>query len=191
MNVVELVGTGVLILLMGGIFPARAQEGRREHEGRPSGGENLPAEKTRPETRGQGELHRRWQTNRPPKLVPPGPGGHGLWRGRRAQDWRAEHHTWQERGGYKGFRIPPARYGRNFGSNHFFRIHSRPVSMLGGFISFQYGGFGFSVIDPWPEYWSDDWYDTDEVYIYYSEDGYYLHNRRYPEDRIAINVRVN
>jgi hypothetical protein len=29
------------------------------------------------------------------------------------------------------------------------------------------------------------------VYIDYSGDGYYLHNRRYPRDRIAISVYVN
>ncbi len=46
-------------------------------------------------------------------------------------------------------------------------------------------------MDPWPEYWSDDWYDNDDVYVAYSDDGYYLYNRRYPQDRIAITVYVN
>jgi len=29
------------------------------------------------------------------------------------------------------------------------------------------------------------------VYVDYSGDGYYLYNRRYPNDRIAITVYVN
>jgi hypothetical protein len=66
-----------------------------------------------------------------------------------------------------------------------------PPRMRGGILRFQYGGFGFSVMDSWPEYWSDDWYDNDDVYIDYSGDGYYLYNRRYPQDRIAVSVNLN
>jgi CheY-like chemotaxis protein len=57
-----------------------------------------------------------------------------------------------------------------------------------GYPRFQYGGFSFSVVDPWPEYWSNDWYNNDDMYIDYSGGGYYLHNRMYPQDRIAIAV---
>ena len=64
--------------------------------------------------------------------------------------------------------------------------------VVGGYPRFQYGGFWFSVVDPWPEYWTDNWYDNDYVYIeYYGDDGYYLYNSRYPQDRIAISVSVN
>lgn len=42
------------------------------------------------------------------------------------------------------------------------------------------------LVDPWPEYWSDDWYATD-VYVDY-DDGYYLCNRRHPGVGIAITV---
>ena len=61
----------------------------------------------------------------------------------------------------------------------------------GGFLRFQYNGFWFSVVHPWPEYWPDNWYENDDVYIDYSGDGYYMYNRRYPRDRIAISVYVN
>ncbi len=66
-----------------------------------------------------------------------------------------------------------------------------PMVVVAGYPRFQYGGFWFSVVDPWPEYWSDDWYDNDDVYIEYYGDGYYLYNRRFPQDRIAISVSVN
>jgi hypothetical protein len=62
--------------------------------------------------------------------------------------------------------------------------------MYGGRPRFQYGGYWFSFVDPWPEYWSNDWYDNDDVYIDYSGDGYYLYNRRHPGDRLAIRVYV-
>ena len=62
--------------------------------------------------------------------------------------------------------------------------------VVGGYPRFQYGGVWLSVVDPWPEYWSDDWYDNDDVYIDYYGSGYYLYNRRYPQDRIAVMVSV-
>jgi hypothetical protein len=62
---------------------------------------------------------------------------------------------------------------------------------VGGHRRFQYGGYWFGLVDPWPEYWSSDWYDSDDVYVDYSGDGYYLYDRRYPEDRIAISFYVN
>jgi hypothetical protein len=63
--------------------------------------------------------------------------------------------------------------------------------LYSGYPRFQYGGYWFGILDPLPEYWSDDWYENDDVYIDYSGDGYYLYNRRYPRDRIAITVEVN
>ena len=62
---------------------------------------------------------------------------------------------------------------------------------VGGHRRFQYGGFWFGFVDPWPEYWSANWYDDDDVYVDYYGDGYYLYNRRYPGDRIAISFYLN
>jgi len=115
----------------------------------------------------------------------------GAWQDRRAHSWQSEHRDWQQRGGYIGYRIPDDRFRGHFGGDHEFRVYSLPVLVVGGYPRFQYGGFWFSLIDPWPEYWSDDWYDNDDVYVDYSEDGYYLYNRRHPGDRIAISVYVN
>ena len=113
------------------------------------------------------------------------------WQGDRAHSWKTEHRTWQQRGGYNGYRIPEDRYTGYFGESHGFRIYSQPVVFVGGSPRFQYGGFWFGFVDPWPEYWSDDWYDNDDVYVVYAGDGYYMYDRRYPRDRIAISVSVN
>jgi hypothetical protein len=114
-----------------------------------------------------------------------------VWQEHRAQNWQSEHRTWQQRGGYNGYRIPNDRFSIYFGLDHGFRIHSFPMEVYGGYPRFQYQGFWFGFLDPWPEYWSNDWYDNDDVYIVYSDDGYYLYNRRYPQDRIAIEVYLN
>lgn len=115
---------------------------------------------------------------------------HNDWQGRRARDWRSEHRTWEQRGGYRGYRIPEYRFGRYFGPRHFFRIHDLPVLVFSGYPRFLYGGCWFSLVDPWPEYWADDWYEADDVYIEYSGDGYYLFNRRYPGVGIAVNISM-
>lgn len=133
------------------------------------------------------------QANRPSQQQHGQPGEQqAAWEGHRANDWKSEHRDWNQRGGYNGYRIPEDRYRGYFGPSHAFRIYSYPVVVVGGYPRFQYGGFWFSVVDPWPEYWPDDWYNNDDVYIAYYGDGYYLYNRsRYPQDRIAISVSVN
>src|ERR1019366_7940324 len=114
-----------------------------------------------------------------------------VWQQHRARNWQSEHRDWQQRGGYNGYRIPEDHYRGYFGPNHWFRIYRYPVEVYGGYPRFRYGGFLFGLMDPWPEYWSEAWDDNDDVYIDYSGDGYYLYNRRYPRDRIAITVYVN
>jgi hypothetical protein len=44
------------------------------------------------------------------------------------------------------------------------------------------------MVDPWPEYWARTWYETDDVYVDYVNDGYYMYNRRHPGVAIAVNV---
>jgi hypothetical protein len=113
-----------------------------------------------------------------------------VWQGHRAQNWQHEHHSWRERGGYRGHRIPEDRFRAHFGRGHWFHMHSVPILVVGGFPRFQYGGFWFSVVDPWPEYWSRTWYETDDVYVDYVNDGYYMYNRRHPGVAIAVNVSI-
>src|SRR5512145_2868079 len=102
-----------------------------------------------------------------------------VWQEHRAQDRQAERHDWRDRGGYQGYRIPEHRFRSQFGPRHLYRVHRYPVAVVGGFIHFQLGGFGFSILDPVPQYWSENWYDSDDVYIDDSGDGYYLYNRRH------------
>jgi hypothetical protein len=114
-----------------------------------------------------------------------------VWQQDRASSWQTEHRTWQQRGGYNGYRIPEDHFHGYFGRDHGFRIYNLSLEIFGGHPRFQYEGYWFSVVDPWPEYWSADWYENDDVYIDYYGDGYYMYNRRYPRDRIAVTVYVN
>jgi hypothetical protein len=111
-----------------------------------------------------------------------------VWEDHRAHDWKHEHRGWRERGGYKGYRIPEDRFRAHFGRGHWFRVRNAPVLVVDGHPRFQYGGFWFGVVDPWPEYWSRTWYETDDVYVDYVNDGYYMYNRSHPGVAIAVNV---
>jgi len=110
------------------------------------------------------------------------------WQSHRAENWQSQHRTWQQRGGYRGYRIPDDRYRTYFGPSHVFPIYSVPVTVVGGYPRFQYQGFWFTVIDPWPANWGDNWYYDDDVYILYTDGGYYLCNSRYPGVMLAVNV---
>jgi len=111
-----------------------------------------------------------------------------VWRDHRAQHWEHEHHSWRERGGYRGYRIPEDRFRAHFGRGHWFRVYGAPIMVVEGHPRFQYGGFWFGVVDPVPEYWASNWYETDDVYVDYVNDGYYMYNRRHPGVAIAVNV---
>jgi hypothetical protein len=69
-----------------------------------------------------------------------------------------------------------------------FRIYSYPVVFVEGYPRFNYGGYWVQLVDPWPEYWAPDWYYTDDVYIDYWNDGYYLFDPRYPGVPIAVMI---
>ncbi len=106
----------------------------------------------------------------------------------RAGSWRDEHQNWSQRGGYNGYRIPDARFRLYFGRDHFFRIYGLPLVFVGGQPRFQYDGYWVTIIDPWPESWGPNWYETDDVYLDNTGDGYYLYDRNYPDYPIAVTV---
>ena len=112
--------------------------------------------------------------------------GQDTWQQHRAHRWSDDHRTWAQRGGYGGSYIPRDQFNRNFGPEHLFRLHGRPALYL-GYPRFEYSGFSFLLVDPWPEYWSDNWYDFDDLYIVY-DDGYYLYNRAYSQVKLAIAI---
>ena len=115
---------------------------------------------------------------------------HAAWQEHQSQNWQHDHRTCQQRGGYRGYRIPDDRYRGYFGPGHGFRINTHPFLVVGGYPLFQYQGYWISAVDPWPAYWGNDWYDNDDVYVNYVDNGYYLYNRRYPSSGIAINITL-
>ena len=112
------------------------------------------------------------------------------WQQHRAANWQSDHRTWQQRGGYHGYRIPDDRFRGYFGPDHGFRIQGLPFMVVGGYPRFQYDGYWLSVVDPWPSNWGNDWYDNDQVYVSYVDNGYYLYNQSYPGVGIAVSISM-
>jgi len=79
-------------------------------------------------------------------------------------------------------RIPDDRFRSNFGRGHQFRIGT--PRLVDGYSRFQYGGYWFGFVQPWPA----GWYYTDDVYVDYINGQYYLCNPSYPGAQIAISV---
>jgi hypothetical protein len=84
--------------------------------------------------------------------------------------------------GKQGGRIPDDRFRANFGRQHTFAI-GHPV-IVGGSPQFQYGGYTFMMVQPWPMGWAY----TDMVYVDYIDGGYFLLSPVHPGVQIAINV---
>ncbi len=114
--------------------------------------------------------------------------GHSTWQQTQSQNWATDHRTWAQRGGYGGYYVPQASFSLYFGRQHYFHIGALP-SIYMGYPRFEYQGFSFLLLDPWPAYWPANWYASDDVYIDY-DNGYYLYNRRDPNVRLAIMLDV-
>jgi hypothetical protein len=210
--------TGVLFLLLGTVGPAYAQHEQREeeHGNAPQGQQNPQGQPAHPE-HPQAPPAQHQQPAHPPAprpqqtfggvyhggVQPTGPTYGGVHHSgvpqhqgqvrsgflqSRASSWNNEHRTWQQRGGYNGYRVPDARFRQYFGSDHFFRISRLPMLFVGGSPRFQYDGYWVTFMDPWPETWAPTWYETDDVHIDYTDDGYYIYNRAHPGIEIAVMI---
>jgi hypothetical protein len=82
----------------------------------------------------------------------------------------------------KSAHIPDDKFRASFGRSHTFVI-SKPV-VVNNQPTFQYGGFTFIIVDPWPVAWAY----TDDCYIDFIDGDYFLFDVLHPGVRIALFV---
>ncbi|MGA8539904.1 MAG: hypothetical protein WB566_10415 [Terriglobales bacterium] len=88
----------------------------------------------------------------------------------------------EQRGGnQRGARIPDDKFRANFGHEHKFVMHRTTVQGRPGF---QYGGYSFILVDPWPA----DWAYTDDCYVDYIDGEYFLFDLAHPGVQIALTL---
>lgn len=207
-----MIGTSILSLLLGIAVPLSAQHEQKEDNRGHSEQKEAKHEQTKPSPQ-----HAQPQRRQPQRAQQPQhaqqqrqvrddqkqrgnqqarntPDQHRIqqsaWQQHRSQRWESDHRNWHQRGGYNGYRIPDDRFRGYFGPDHGFRIYGLPFMVYRGYPRFQYSGYWITAVDPWPEYWGNDWYDNDDVYVTYVDDGYYMYNRRYPTVGIAIRISM-
>jgi glucan-binding YG repeat protein len=78
--------------------------------------------------------------------------------------------------------ISEAKFHASFGSGHTFHVNRSQFANGRG--RFQYGGFWFNVLNPWPA----GWLYTDSVYVDYLNGGYFLCDPVHPGVYISINI---
>lgn len=210
------ISAGALFLLLGTIAPAYAQREQQEKEqGKPQQGQQERQQPQKEQAKPAQQQHQQTANKPAPRpqqayggtyhggVQPNGPTYGGVHHSgvpqhqgqvrsgfvqSRANSWNNDHRTWQQRGGYNGYRVPEDRFRLYFGSNHFFRISRLPMIFVGGYPRFQYDGYWVTFMDPWPEDWAPTWFETDDVYLDYTGDGYYLYDRMHPGIGIAVTV---
>src|SRR5712692_3271487 len=202
MKVIGITSTAILSLLLGIAAPAYAQQEQHGEKQDHPEQQQSKHEQAKPKQQhaqqqlrqGQNKQQQHAQQQRgneqPQRTQEQQRVQQSAWQQHRSQRWDSDHRTWQQRGGYHGYRIPDDRFRGYFGQDHGFRIYGLPFLVVGGYPRFQYEGYWFSLVDPWPEYWANDWYDTDDVYVNYVDNGYYLFDRRYPQQGIAISISM-
>jgi len=89
----------------------------------------------------------------------------------------------EEHAGGRGGRIPDDRYKANFGRDHRFRVSESDYRRDR---RFQYGGYWFGFVQPWPS----NWLYTQDVYVVEIDGVYYLCNASYPGVNITLSVTL-
>jgi hypothetical protein len=166
------ISTAFLSLILGVALPAYAQQEQHEQEEQKA----KPAQdekKAQPEKPAKQEEKKAQPPAKPaqPKAkaeqhAAPQPAAH-------AQPGKQSQHT-------TAGRIPDDRYKANFGQAHRFRVSQGDYNNH----RFQYGGYSFGFVDPWPS----NWLYTQDVYVIEINGVYYLCNPTYPGVNVAISV---
>ena len=79
-------------------------------------------------------------------------------------------------------RIPDDRFRASFGRGHTFHVNRSDFA--GTSRRFQYGGFWFAMVNPWPM----EWLYTDNVYVDFMNGGYFLCDPVHPGVYLSITV---
>jgi hypothetical protein len=86
----------------------------------------------------------------------------------------------------KSAHIPDSKFKATFGREHNFSVTKviHQTAVVPGQTQFVYGGYSFIILDPWPSVWLF----SDDCYIDYVDDDYFLFDVLHPGVRVALFV---
>ena len=168
MNLVGFISTAVLSLTLVAAAPMYAQEQQDEQKAKPEEKKAQPeksakqAEKpaAQPEKNTKPEEKNAKQENKNAKPA-------------------EKNAPQQKAAGNRGGQIPADKFKANFGQQHSFRVSQADYSNH----RFQYGGYSFGFVDPWPS----NWLYTQDVYVIEIDGVYYLCNASFPGVNLVLS----
>ena len=175
MKLVGVISTAVLSLALGVAVPAFAQE---QHE---QEGQKAPA--ARDEKKAQPEKSTK-QAEKP--AVQPEKNAKPEEKNAQQENRNAKpaekNAPEQKAAGNRGGQIPADKFKANFGQQHSFRVTQADYSNH----RFQYGGYSFGFVDPWPS----NWLYTQNVYVIEINGVYYLCNASFPGVNLVLSFTL-
>jgi flagellar motor protein MotB len=186
MRIKTLVSTAALSLLLGSTALVCAQDEHNDakppQEPRPEA--TRPAQdEARPPQQDEAKPPKQQDEAKPPKQDEVKPPKHEDAKppkqGERAEP---QGHDEKRATGQPGGRIPDDKFRAHFGREHKFVVNR--VTVVEGQPRFQYSGYWFTIVDPWPVGWAY----TDDCYIDYIDGEYFLFDLLHPGVRIAVIV---
>lgn len=180
MKLVGVISTAVLSLTLGVAAPAYAQQEQHDQQQEQKAqGEK----KTQPHKPAKQEQKTAQQQDKNTKQVEKNAQQQD--KNTKHEEKNAQQQTQQAKPGSQaqrasGGRIPDDRFKANFGREHRFRVSQADYSRDR---RFQYGGYWFGFVDPWPS----NWLYTQEVFVVEINGVYYLCNPMYPGVNITLS----
>jgi flagellar motor protein MotB len=173
LRLIGVISTAVLSLTLGVAAPAYAQQEQRdqqeEQKAKPAHQDEKKAQPEKPAKQGERSTQQQDKNTKQEE--------------KNAQ--QQQKHTQQAKPGQQaqhagGGRIPDDRFKANFGREHRFRVSQADYSRNR---RFQYGGYWFGFVDPWPS----NWLYTQDVFVVEINGVYYLCNPMYPGVNITLS----
>jgi hypothetical protein len=186
-KLVGILSTAVLFLALGAAVPVYAQQEqqhdqKQEEKAKPARQDQKQTQQHKPAMQEKKAAPRQEKAAKQEKPSPQQEKN-----GKQQRTAQQQRHTGQakpseqaKRGG--AGRIPEARYRANFGQEH--RFHVSQSDYRGH--RFQYGGYSFGFVDPWPA----NWLYTQDVYVVEINGMYFLCNPMYPGVNLALSITL-
>ena len=183
MKLVGVISTAVLSLTLGVAAPAYAQQEQRdqqeEQKAKPAQDEKK-AQPAKPAKQEEKSAQPQEKNTKPTEK-----NAQQQDKNAKPEEKNAQQHTPQAKPGQQaqhagGGRIPDDHFKANFGREHTFRVSQADYSRNR---RFQYGGYWFGFVDPWPS----NWLYTQDVFVVEINGVYYLCNPMYPGVNITLS----
>ena len=185
MRLVGVISTAVLSLVLGVAAPAFAQEQHEQEEqkGKPAAQEEKKAQPEKSAKQEEKPAAQQETNAKPEEKNAQQEDKNAKPAEKSAQQHPQQAQPEQQRAsGNGGGRIPADKFKANFGEQHSFRVSQSEYSNH----RFQYGGYSFGFVDPWPS----NWLYTQNVYVVEINGVYYLCNASFPGVNLALSFTL-